>query len=128
MVAAGFESPPACKEQKNKKTMEKQEIIKRLQAFDLRCTGETFEIEYIIEKIIEGEEADLVLFRNDEYGVKSSCVVYHDGTMVLMGDWQSPSRPESLEDIAAYDGVNDWVGEYGQPAFILSGLPRVLQN
>ena len=109
--------------------MEKQEIIKRLQAFDTRCSGdETFDIEYVIEKIIEGEEADLVLFRNDEYGVKSSCVVYHDGTMVLMGDWQSPSRPESLEDIAAYDGVNDWVGEYGQPAFILSGLPRVLQN
>lgn len=47
---------------------------------------------------------------------------------IMMDDWQSPSRPESLEDIAAYDGVNDWVGEYGQPAFILSGLPRVLQN
>ena len=94
----------------------------------MRRTGETFEIEFVIEKIIEGEEADLVLFRNDEYGVESSCVAYHNGTMVLMDDWQAQSHPESLEDIADYDGVNDWVGEYGQPAFVMEGLPRVLQN
>ena len=46
----------------------------------------------------------------------------------MMDDWQAPSRPESLEDIADYDGANDWIGEYGQPAFVMEGLPRVLQN
>lgn len=43
------------------------------------------------------------------------CCVMISTDCIMMGDWQSPSRPESLEDIAAYDGVNDWVGEYGQP-------------
>lgn len=102
--------------------MNKQEIIERLQAYELRCSGE--HVNYMIEKIIEGEEADLVLFRDDEYTISSSAVVYHDGAMVLLSDWQAPSRPESWEDVADYDGANDWVGEYGQSAFILSGLPR----
>lgn len=56
------------------------------------------------------------------------CCVMISTDWILMDDWQAPSRPESLEDVAAYDGANDWVGEYGQPAFVMEGLPRVLQN
>lgn len=102
--------------------MNKQEIIERLQAFDMKQSGASTPANIEIENVIEGNVADLILFRDDSGLVSSSCVMYHDGTMLFLDDWQS-WRPENFDEVATTDG---WVDENLQPCFTVAGLPRVL--
>lgn len=102
--------------------MNKQEIIERLQAFDMKQSGASTPANIEIENVIEGNVADLILFRDDSGLVSSSCIVYHDGTMLFLDDWQG-WRPENLEEVATADG---WVDENLRPAYIVAGLPRIL--
>lgn len=68
---------------------------------------------------IELEGATLVLFTFNDIE-ESSAIVYEDGTLMHLRDWQS-GRPETLEEIANFD----WVSESGEEAVVLNELPRM---
>ena len=73
----------------------------------------------IITKVEDIEEgAHLVKFVcNGE--LDCSCVVYDDGTLFHLRDWQS-GYPNDEVEIASYD----WVTEDNWAAIIFNGLPR----
>ena len=66
------------------------------------------------------DTAHLFLFENDF--CKAAAVGYESGELFVMRDWQEPSRPETVEEIADYD----WCTIDCQDAIIFDGLPRTL--
>ena len=74
-----------------------------------------------ITKVIDlKDHAHLVEFRcNDE--LDCSCVVYDDGTLMHLQDWQS-GYPENEKEIQDYQ----WLTENGKDAILFDGLPRTL--
>ena len=67
------------------------------------------------------DSAHLVAFRcNDD--LDCSCIVYDDGTLFHLRDWQS-GYPQAESEVEKYD----WLTEDGRSTIILNGLPRVLR-
>lgn len=65
------------------------------------------------------EDAKMYLFKKGD--IKSSVIIYADGTSFILDDWQG-SRPETLEEIEDYN----WISLYdGRRAVIMDGLPRL---
>lgn len=73
----------------------------------------------IIKKINLGE-ATMCIFNFDD-NFTSSCIIYEDGTLFCLRDWQG-AHPETAEEIEEFD----WIREDGATAYILQNLPRVL--
>lgn len=66
------------------------------------------------------DHAHLVAFRcNDD--LDCSCIVYDDGTLFHLWDWQS-GYPETEDEIEKYN----WLTENGRDAVMMNGLPRIL--
>lgn len=72
---------------------------------------------------IELQDATMYLVEcTDDYGtLDTSVIIYNDGTLFHLRDWQSgnPTTPEEIEDY-------DWVTEGGSNAIIFDGMPRIL--
>lgn len=92
--------------------IDKKDIEKRLA---ILADGE----KCIVTKVIDlKDHAHLVAFRcKDE--LDCSCIVYDDGTLMHLQDWQS-GYPESGDDIEDYN----WITEDGRDAVLMNGLPR----
>lgn len=92
----------------------KREIEKRLSAL---ADGEPCRIEREFEI---NEDAKMFHFICGI--IESACIVYNDGTLFHLYDWQS-GRPETVDEIDVYS----WKREDGVEAISLMGLPRVLE-
>lgn len=93
--------------------IEKENIEKRLS--DL-ADGEKCEITKIVPL---KDNANLVLFTCSY--MDCACIVYNDGSLFHLRDWQS-GYPKSYEEIEEYD----WLTEDGRDAVMMNGLPRTL--
>lgn len=77
-----------------------------------------------------------MLDRNEKEGVRliefsigdwdSCCLMYDDGTVLTMDDWQSTCYPSSLDEVEDYDDT-DWIDCNGIKAVMLNGLPRIMK-
>ena len=71
----------------------------------------------------EGETLDVSLVLFDCNGdLDCSCVVYDDGTLMHLQDWQS-GYPKWGTQIKNYE----WITEDGRDTVIMNGLPRVIR-
>jgi hypothetical protein len=66
-------------------------------------------------------DVSLVLFQCNGY-LDCSCVVYDDGTLMHLRDWQSgyPKWGTQIKDYA-------WLTEDGRETIIMNGLPRIIR-
>lgn len=100
----------ATQEEKN----EVQNVLNTINGYDKsESQGE-------VTDVIElNEDAKMYLFEKDE--IKSSVIIYTDGTSFVLDDWQG-SRPETLGEVEDYS----WISLYdGRKAVIMDGLPRL---
>lgn len=93
--------------------MNKENIEKRLTVL---ANGE----KCIVTKVIDLKDgARLVGFRcKDE--LDCACIVYEDGTLMHLQDWQS-GYPKSYNEIAEFD----WLTEDGRECVMFNGMPRI---
>ena len=71
-----------------------------------------------IEEQDSNQEARLVKFEFED--IKSSCIVYPDGTVFTLDDWQSGDYPTTMEEVENYE----WVDRRWMGTIMLNGLPR----
>ena len=93
--------------------MKTYNIEKRLSAL---ADGEKCEVTSIIS--LDQEKADLILFTCGD--LDCSCIVYNDGALMHLQDWQS-GYPKSYNEIAEFD----WLTEDGRECVMFNGMPRI---
>ena len=71
-----------------------------------------------IDEQDSNQEARLVKFEFED--IKSSCIVYPDGTVFTLDDWQSGDYPTTMEEVENYE----WVDRRWMGTIMLNGLPR----
>lgn len=86
---------------------------------DKELSGADIDYEILSVAPIEGEDAYLVTFEGG--CASSSAVIYGDGTVFFIDDWQG-SYPTDKTQFANYD----WVDEHFRPVPIFEGMPRTL--
>ena len=99
--------------------MTTNEVLSLIQQAEKNMSGNDVAFTFTDDIRID-DTAHLFLFENDY--CKAAAVGYESGELFVMRDWQEPSRPETVEEIADYDWCTiDW-----QDAIIFDGLPRTL--
>ena len=98
---------------------EDAQVLQAIKSFELASSG--YDVDYQFTRIIHIDtHTNLYLFQYED--IKSSAIDYEDGTTFVMWDWQTPTRPESEEEIEDYD----WrLASDGRRAVIMDGLPRI---
>ena len=100
--------------------MNTRDIEKRLTAL---ANGEKCHI-VEVKTLKDGDkilDVSLVLFECNGY-LECSCVVYDDGTLMHLRDWQA-GYPKDCNEIKDYD----WITEDGRDTVMMDGLPRVIR-
>ncbi len=98
-------------------------IIEVLNAYEEFLSGE--KVKYIIigSTELSQDNAELIEFQSEDKSVKSSAVVYPDGTTFVLFDWQG-AYPHTEDEIEEY---NHWVcANNNHDAVVFNGLPRLL--
>ena len=92
--------------------------IKTLRFVD--ALNEVEKNDYSILSTVEiNKESDLVIFEFGELGETSAAVIYADGTVFTLWDWQG-EYPERVEDIPQFV----WrLGVTEERAFVINNLP-----
>ena len=101
--------------------MNTKDIEKRLTALANGEECSISKIEILINRDYDSIGADLVLF-DCNGDLDCSCVVYDDGTLMHLRDWQS-GYPKDCNEIKDYD----WITEDGRDTIMMDGLPRVIR-
>lgn len=100
--------------------MNTRDIEKRLTAL---ANGEECSISKVEILVQGGKTLDVNLVFFDCNGdLECSCVVYDDGTLMHLRDWQS-GYPKRGYQIKNYD----WITEDGRDTIMIDGLPRVIR-
>ncbi len=69
---------------------------------------------------INAADDECALLQVETDGMKyNSVLLYRDGTIMHLHDWQGPN-PENIGEVENFD----WVTEEGRPAVMVDGLPR----
>ena len=99
--------------------MTRNEVLALIKQAEKNMSGENADF-VVTDEIRIDDTAHLYFFENDS--CKAAAVGYESGELFVMRDWQQPSRPETVEEIADYDWCTiDW-----QDAIVFDGLPRTL--
>lgn len=71
-------------------------------------------------KEIDAAGDECALLQVEVNGMKyNSVLLYRDGTIMHLHDWQGPN-PENISEVEDFE----WVDEGGRPAVMFDGLPR----
>lgn len=71
-------------------------------------------------KEIDTAGDECALLQVEVNGMKyNSVLLYRDGTIMHLHDWQGPN-PENIGEVEDFE----WVDEEGRPAVMVDGLPR----
>ena len=97
--------------------MTSEEMKKLLEEVNVAWGGEPAEVT-ITDEIELPEDATLYLFTCGD-SEASSAVCHSDGTVFVLGDWES-SRPETYEEVEDYS----WLDVHQRETINLLGLPR----
>ena len=97
-----------------------KDIEKRLTALANGEKCKIIKVCILINKKYDSMGAYLVIFVCGG-DLNCSCVVYEDGTLMHLRDWQS-GYPKNGKEIKNYD----WITEDGRMTIMFHGLPRVI--